>query len=309
MGGSANVKGAEGVAGVEAYRGAKQGTLWFLDEGVLWDGKPAEFFALKDLAKNGKEGEVEGIRIISATGRTCSVILRRVEAGEGKGKRTKEDEKSDDGDEEEDEDEEERVVDVDFGMIDGKEQEGIARWIKKHRHLFGRRDLPSSQVQAAPQSKTTNGVVSRSSGTATNAVATTSTNPNAEDESDEEDSDFVDDSSSDGGSATSESEDEDGDAASGGSEAGAESTGDEAGDGEEEKEEDGDELDPGRHPLMRPGAMPRMSRAAMNAVVGMMTDDLIGGAGTSDKGGRKGRRPASEQSAEEEDDEDDELED
>ncbi|KAH9922427.1 uncharacterized protein B0H18DRAFT_1018313 [Fomitopsis serialis] len=234
----------EGVAGVEAYRGAKPGTLWFLSEGVLWDGRPAEFFALHDVAPaDGDDGEeaVEGVRTISATGRTCTVVVRRVERTDGEG------------------DEEDRVVEVDFAMVDGKEQEGIARWVRRHRHLFGRRDAPprpSGSGQAGPS-------------TSTGAVAA-----GDEDEEDEDDEDFVA-SESDDGSATSES-DSDGE--------GAESVEDaEASDADTEDGEEGG-LDPAHHPLLRPGAMPkRMSRAAMEMVVGMVEKDLVGVAGGGDE--------------------------
>lgn len=248
-GGSAAGAG-EGIAGVEAYRGAKPGTLWFLSEGVLWDGKPAEFFALKDIAKTEGEGEskVEGVRTISATGKTCSVILRRVEgtkAVEGEG---------------EDEDEEARVVEVDFGMIDGKEQESIARWVKRHKHLFGRQSIPESQTDE-------NGGATAATASAAPAVD--------EDDEDENDSDFVADSGSDYGSATSDSESED----ESGDVEGAQEGGDEA-EVEAEAEESEDEeaeLDPKHHPLLRPGAMPRMSRAAIEAAVDIVQSGLAGG--------------------------------
>lgn len=260
--------GADGVAGVEAYRGAKPGTLWFFSEGVLWDGRPAEFFALCDLARNGSAGEVEGVRTISATGRTCSVILRRIE-GEGAAEAAEDDA--------EDEEPEERTVDVDFGMVDGKEQEGITRWARQHRHLFGKRDVPPAEDKGKGK-----------------AVA-----PVADEASDEEDSDFVDEASSDGGSATSDSESESGDAQSV-EEGDAQASDDEEEAGEEEDDEEEDdeegELDPARHPLLRPGPMPKLSRAAMNMVVGMVESDLLGT-------GSSGKQGASE--SEEEDELDD----
>ena len=67
---------------------------------------------------------------------------------------------------------------------------------------------------------------------------------------------------------------------------------------EPEDEDDGDEeeeLDPARHPLMRPGAMPRMSKAAIEAAVGMVTDNLLGGSANAHVG--------------DDEDEEDELED
>ncbi|KAI0298450.1 hypothetical protein B0F90DRAFT_702923 [Multifurca ochricompacta] len=75
------------LSGITAYRGARETTLWFFDNdaddgkrssngggggGILADGRPAEFWALADLAK----GEA-GVRVRSVTGRTCSVVLMR----------------------------------------------------------------------------------------------------------------------------------------------------------------------------------------------------------------------------------------
>ncbi|TCD60751.1 hypothetical protein EIP91_009604 [Steccherinum ochraceum] len=280
----------DGSAGVEGYRGAKSGTLWFLSEGILWDGKPGEFWALQDLVggrRGGAKGVpdvdlggAEGVRTVSATGRTCSVILSR-KVGKQAG--------TEDGEEDEDEDGE-QSVDTDVGMVDGKEQEGIARWVKKHRHLFG--------------------VIPVDDG----AGPSTAQAPPDEDDSDEDDSDFADESSSDGGSP-SESSDEgsddegggrdggdDGDAQSEDLGSGSERSDDgddeeeaEGGEGEEAEEED---LDPAHHPLLRPGAMPKMSRAAIDAVVGMVQDDLMSGTTNLE---RRGANDTGESADEEED--------
>jgi len=171
---SPNVEGG-GVAGVDGHRSAKPGTLWFFSEGLLWDGKPCEFWALSDLVGGSRKGKgkaidvdlggAEGVWTVSATGRTCSVVLRRKVPKQEK-------EKSSSGDEDMDseaEEEEEQYADTDIGQVDGKEQEGIARWVKKHRHLFG---VPLVIEGGKP------------------VVA----NPD-EDDSDEDDSDFVGDSS------------------------------------------------------------------------------------------------------------------
>ena len=45
-------------------------------------------------------------------------------------------------------------------------------------------------------------------------------------------------------------------------------------DGADSGEEE--ELDPKDHPLLRPGAMPRMSKAAMEMSIKMMTQDIVG---------------------------------
>lgn len=242
------------VAGVEAYRRAKAGTLWFLDAGVLWDGKPCEFFPLEQLTR----GEpYEGVRTLSATGRTCSVILRRVGGGEvngkGKGKAADEDEEGDDAEEE--------GVDMDFDMVDGKEQEPIGRWVKAHRSRFGRQK--TTVAAAAPDAAAPrNGQPVEEAAQAAD-----------EDEDDEDDENFTVDSSELGSESSSDSEDSDGSGASGTEE-------DASDDGSDDGAEDEDEgeLKQENHPLLRPGAMPkRISRAAMDMVVDMVEQDLVGG--------------------------------
>ncbi|TBU52977.1 hypothetical protein BD310DRAFT_831056, partial [Dichomitus squalens] len=274
----------DGVAGVEAYRGAKEGTLWFLDDGVLWDGKPCEFFALEHLApvSQGQGGEqvVEGLRTLTATGRTCSVILRRIGGGSPDASG----------------DEEDRAVDVDFGMVDGREQEPIGRWIKARRNRFGRAKQPSptsdgtDAPDALPDLKGKGKAVARDE------------DPRSEDTEDEEDEDFEvtstdvsdedsgteseseGDASNDEGEGSAEGEDDEGDASD-------DATGDEM-----DVAEEG--LDSKHHPLLRPGAMPRMSRAAMEAVVGMVEQDMMGG-------GRRGQAAATDSDEDEEDELDD----
>ncbi|KAK7679982.1 hypothetical protein QCA50_016928 [Cerrena zonata] len=195
------------TSGTEGYRGAKAGTLWFLTDGVLWDAsKTCEFWDMRDIAP-------DGVRTISATGRSCSVILTRKESEQP----------------------------IDIQMVDGKEQDPITRWVRANQHRFGKSDDP--------------GVAA------------------AQDDSDEEDEDYTFDSSDDdGGSATSDSSDSDdeGGGGSGDEEAEAEVSGDEGEDDEVE------ELDPARHPLLRPGAMPKMSKAAMEAAVGIVEDAFMG---------------------------------
>ncbi|KIP09418.1 hypothetical protein PHLGIDRAFT_322934 [Phlebiopsis gigantea 11061_1 CR5-6] len=269
------------VAGVQGYRSAKEGTLWFLPGGVLWDGRPCEFWSVKDLVPGtNAAGEAgtgsDGVRLVSATGRTCSVFVRR---------RIVESEKNDE-DEEED-DEEIKCTETDFGMVDGKEQDGISQWVKRHKHLFGK----DEEVRYGY----VNGKIDlKGKGKATA--------PPAED-SDEDDSDFVDESESDGGSASSGSDDEgsDGENHEEGEGSEGEDKDGEGGDDDEGMDED-EELDPARHPLMRPGAMPRMSKAAMDAAVGIVLGDMVGGSNTHQSSG-KARKEA------ESDEEEDELED
>lgn len=314
-------RSSSGEGGVEAYRGAKSGTLWFLPGGILWDGKPAEWYPLSEIAR-AIDG-VDGVRTLSATGRMCSVIVRKVmtaaekasekekEKEREKGRRKgKEKQAEAEGEENEEGDEDgEEVAEIDFGMVDGKEQETISRWVKQHRQYFSKAQEssrpeplhkpPSSPIKSSATTTTAANGRTRSGRTAA-AIPT----GGQEGESDESDEDFEA-SSSDGGSATSDdsSEDEDGNAGSEdvGSKSGSD---DEEGmevDGEEEEseeEEEKEELDPAHHPLLRPGAMPRMTKAALEAVVGMVEADLKMGVG---KGGTRG--------VESEESEEDELED
>jgi hypothetical protein len=217
-------------SGVDAYLGAKAGTLWFLDEGILWEGKPCEFWALKDLASGQ-----DAIRLVSATGRMCSVVIKR------KRHYGEEDDDSDD-------DGESETV---FGMIDGKEQEGFRAWCKEKSRLFGVKESISS-----PKGKAR----------ATNAVL------QEDDGSDADDSSFAS-VTSDSGSPTSDSSE---------SEQNAEDAAEDVDESSEEEEEEAqerfeDELKPENHPFMRPGAIPRMSKATIDMVVGIVEDEFLTG--------------------------------
>ncbi|KAJ7202456.1 histone chaperone Rttp106-like-domain-containing protein [Mycena haematopus] len=210
-----------GVPGVEAYRAAKAGTLWFLDDGVLWgESKPCEFWALEDLLSKD-----DGLRVVSATGRTCTVVLTRKSPPEEIA--------------ELDEGEADPGVEATFSLIDGKEQDGIGKWVRERRELFGKAKILGA------------GAV------------------HVQDDSDEEDGDFETDSDSDGGSASDSSSGEDSDDESGSEEA-------EDSDGDNMGENGDEELKPENHPLMRPGAMPRMSRATIDMIAAMVEDDLVG---------------------------------
>lgn len=111
--------GEGGIPGVEAYRAAKVGSLWFMKEGILWgESKPCEFWAVEDLL-----GKSDGLRLLAnAGGRTCSVILTRRSSDEIPA------------------DEEDVGVETEFAMIDSREQDGINQWIRAHRHLFGKKE-------------------------------------------------------------------------------------------------------------------------------------------------------------------------
>ncbi|KAF7303837.1 Rtt106 domain-containing protein [Mycena indigotica] len=216
-----------GVPGVEAYRSAKVGSLWFMHDGILWgESKPCEFWAVSDLI-----ARETALRLISATGRTCTLVITR--------KSSTEELALLEGDEEE------PAVETALTMIDGREQEGINKWVREHRHLFGKE--PTATLDAA-------------------ALL-------VQDDSDE-DSDFEQNEESDGGSAFDESDDDDD------SDSDDAETVSEDGEGEQDGEADSDdkdqELRPENHPLMQPGAMPRMSRAAIDMVAAMVTGDLLG---------------------------------
>lgn len=246
-----------GVPCVDAFLGAKPGNLWFLDEGILWgENKPLEFWGIESLG----EGE-EGVRLVSATGRNCTVILTRSVPGTG--------------------DEEEEVLeDTEFGMVDGKEQEGIKEWVRKRQRLFGKRAAVSNAVANGNGAASGSG---KSPSKAKNILVPSSKSneiedqPMGGDDSDSSDESFEADSDDDGSASSSSS--------SSGSDSGS-GSGSGSGSDQEEASESGDydegdieevELNPKNHPLMRPGAMPRMSKAAINMAVGMVEDDLMGG--------------------------------
>ncbi|VDC04827.1 unnamed protein product [Peniophora sp. CBMAI 1063] len=225
--------------GIAAYRGAKEGTLWFLAGGVLGENKPCEFWALPDI-----DDADDAVRMISATGRTCTVFVRRKGTVEG---------------EEEYEGEE-----TDFGMVEGREQDGIRQWVRRYRSAFGK------DATVATGSGDASG--SKDAEAGANGPA-----PMLDD--DDDDSDFgVDSDDSDGGSPTSSSDSDDEEApGSGGEATGSDSEEEDADGGEAEEEEEDGPLDPARHPLMRAGAMPKMNKAAMDMAVGMVVDELVGG--------------------------------
>lgn len=235
-----------GVPGVEAYRAAKQGNLWFMKEGLLWgESKPCEFWALEDLLNPS-----EGVRLSPGSGRVFSVTVVRKSSDEQKMKVEGEEEEEDLG------------FETEMSMIDSRERDGVFDWVRKHQNMFGRKpgDAP------APAATATKSKAPVPSGPLTiRSIAM---------ESDSEDEDFVGSDSDSDGSGSSEDDEE-------GSDEDGEGEDDEEEEDAEgsnaENEEDGDEeLDPARHPLMRPGAMPKMSKAVMDAVVGMVEDDFMG---------------------------------
>ena len=244
------------LAGITAFRGARETSLWFLDgtsgtPGILADTRPAEFWAVADLARGDA-----GVRVLSATGRTCTVVLTR---------RPTPCATSTEGSEEEDEEGEE----TEFQMIDGKEREGIVEWVRKHKSAFG---IAVAGAGGA-------GAGSGAEGEVVGKGGDSDSDSNFEEESGE----------SDGGSPSSSGSSSDpGEHEEGGKDSDTEGGAGESTEGSAEPEGDGDdedddedivELDPKRHPLLRAaaaGAIPKMSRAAVDAAVGLVVEDLVG---------------------------------
>ena len=123
--------GVGGIPGVEAYRAAKAGNLWFSKDGILWgESKPCEFWPVTDLVS-----KTEGLRVVGA-GRTCSVILTRKSSAEDI-----------DVDREDDDVGEE----TEFGMVDAKEKDGINGWVRAHCHLFGNQRSKTISKEQPPK--------------------------------------------------------------------------------------------------------------------------------------------------------------
>lgn len=239
-----NASGSSGIPGVEAYRAAKPGNLWFSKEGILWgESKPCEFWAVEDLY-----GKSDGVRIVGS-GRTCSVILtRKAPSGE------------------DDEEEEDVGEETEFGMVDGKERENINEWVRNHRHLFGKTEGSNSKVEDESDKKTE----------AKAQFAGPVTIHTLQDGSDDEDDDFSVSVSDLDGSEHSSQEGDSSDEEGGGEEGSDEEEGDAEGEdgddglGNDDDDDEIEELDPAQHPLLRPGAVPKMSKAAMEMAVGIV---------------------------------------
>jgi hypothetical protein len=221
--------------------------------------------------------------MLSPTGRTCTVILRRHVP------KTKEEGGDDD------EDCDGNVVESDFEMIEGKEQEGISEWCRKYSKHFGRPSTtavstaktpastlaPSSSAKGKGKARATDEDMEVDSEGGTHRFDL-SNNPMAEDEGDldddnytgsdsevSEDSDSEDSGDGDGSAEDSEGEDSDADGEGEGEESRPEP--------ESEEAEDIDEgsMDPKHHPLLRPGAMPkRVSKTVLNTVAGMVGEEF-----------------------------------
>ena len=257
-------RGAQ-LAGITAFRGVRETSLWFFDgAGILADGRPAEFWAVADLAR----GEA-GVRVRTATGRTCSVVLMRRSEHDG----------------EEGEDEGEEGEETEFQMIDGKERERIIEWVRRNRASFGIADVREDDGAPAQQGAAAKG---KENGKGAGQEGEEGVDARGEGDSDS-DSDFEESGESDGGSPSSGSGSDSGSDA--GSDAGSEhearsGSGSESGgegDGSGRDEDDAMELEPKHHPLLRAGGLPKMSGAAMDAAVELVVGDLVGGARGDDE--------------------------
>jgi hypothetical protein len=254
------------LAGVDAHRGAKSGSLWFLETGLLWtDARPAEFWSLQDIVP-----APDGVRMLSATGRTCSVFLTR-RAPKSSTPTPKHGAQV--GEDEEMEDVEEEGIETEFALIDGKEQDAIGSWVKRFGARFGKteEELATSGPSAKDKGK------GKAVAPEVPAGKVTIMSAMWEDD-DDDDENFADsDDSSDEGGGVAGSDDNagsDSDEDGSGEEDGGEAVDSDAEDAEGDSDE---ELDPTQHPLLRPGAMPkRVSKTVIDMVAGMVTDELLG---------------------------------
>ncbi|KAL4070231.1 hypothetical protein V8B97DRAFT_1966637 [Scleroderma yunnanense] len=233
----ASANAGDGAAGINAYLSAKSGTLWFFDRGILWgESKPCEFWDVENLVAR------DGVRLLSATGRTCSVILRRRRSAAVK---------SGDGDDDEDEVEED-LSETEFTMVDGKEQDPIYAWARQRKHLFGK---PSAATSGPSQISSKESIHPKS------RPAPTSANGPAWDDSDPEDEDFETESSESASSGSDESEKSDNEQDDGSED--VNNSGDE--DDEEQEGGDEEEFEEPRHPVLQRDPVRVSTSMVMNA--------------------------------------------
>ncbi|EIN05786.1 hypothetical protein PUNSTDRAFT_137277 [Punctularia strigosozonata HHB-11173 SS5] len=276
-----------GVPGIEAYRGSKPGTLWFFREGVLWgESKPCEFWAVEDLAGGG-----EAVRLLSATGKTCSIYVKRAPKKKKEGDRPKSvngeangraGSENGSGSGSEEEEGEEEGEETEFSMVDGREQEPVTAWVRAHRHLFGKGADAAHKKAGEGAEKDANGEEKGKGNVKPNGHPAgangkqqkgywgkVTVNNMPDDDSDEDDESYRQSSGSDdGGSARSSSSSSSNRSA--GSASGSASGSNRSPSAEHVN--DSEELSPDRHPLStQPGATQRrISKAAVEAVVDML---------------------------------------
>ncbi|KAH9969354.1 hypothetical protein BJV74DRAFT_799359 [Russula compacta] len=284
------------LAGITAFRGVRETSLWFFDgdgAGILADARPAEFWAVADLAPGDA-----GVRVRTATGRTCSVVLTRRRRPLLLPRGNETDDEDDEGEE------------TEFQMIDGKERERILEWVRSYRGSFG-----ITKEQAALQDEAQEEAAAAADGQGQGQGQGQGRGRDGDSgagrgrggvgggrgDSDDSDSDFeVESGDSDGGSPSNSN----GSDGSGGSGSDADEhhesrSEDEDDEDEDEDEDDEDEdgmveLDPKHHPLLRADALlPKMSRAAMDDAVQLVVGDLlVGGGGGGGPGRQAARRSA-----------------
>jgi hypothetical protein len=202
---------------VTAYLRAKEGHLFFFKEGVLFgEKKPCVWYKTEDM---------RSVRVVSATGKTASVYIDlAMEPALG-----------------EEGDEEEEVDTVEFGMIDGREMEGIRTWVRGVESRFydrSKRSQTQLEHNAAPDEAKPRTASSKASSLVDPSAAEAEQEEENEEESSDED--FKVDSDSDGGEPSSDS-DSDSEGGGGGDDQDGEAEGD--GDGEDGSEEEDAEED------------------------------------------------------------------
>ncbi|KZS95410.1 hypothetical protein SISNIDRAFT_494346 [Sistotremastrum niveocremeum HHB9708] len=258
-----------GLACIDCYKGAKDGHLYFFKQGVLFgEKKPCEFIPVVQL---------QSVWTVSPSGRNFTIALQKRSDVAG-------------DDVEEDEDDTGGGAITEFSLIEGKEMDVVTGWIRRHEKFFGNGKKSKSASASTPATEDeAPKKLDKGKGKATDADMEEDDLEALGEESDDED--FQADSDSDGGSPSSGSSNEDSDGG-----------GDDDDADDEDTEDQGDDadgpLDEALHPLLRPGAMPKMSKAAMDMVVDMVEEDL--GAGSSAKG--KGKRKEKAEVESEEDD-------
>ncbi|KIJ34929.1 hypothetical protein M422DRAFT_34860, partial [Sphaerobolus stellatus SS14] len=244
---TAQFKSGSGEAFIDAYLRAKDGHITFYSEGMLFgEKKPCIWIGIED---------IESVRTLSATGRTFSMFAKRVPDAAAK-----------------EEDEEAEGEETEFSMIDGKHQDAVNQWIHANQRRFGvKKEKRTEESASAEQDSKVNGEALGEEAEKNGLLGV---------DEDEDDSDFEMESDSDDDDSVLTDSSNEGGEGSGDEEADSDEGGEDEGAGEdeeaEEEEAEEEELDPAKHPLMAPGAMPRMSKAAIDMVVGMVEKDLTG---------------------------------
>ena len=237
---------SSGSQSIDAFIGAKDGHLHFFKRGVLWgERKPCMWFPVED---------IRDMSTRSATGRAFSlgIVTRAKKDSTSNGSA------ADDDDNDDEPLEEEVLETTEFSLIDAKESDAVKAWIAAHRQDFSKANPSTSPSQASGRHISISNSAPLASASSKGVPLTQA----AFDESDSEDQDFaLSGSDDDGGSGSSESSEDEEDA-------------------EARDDDEDDDADPtagggdrnGVHRLREPGAVPRMSNAAMDVAVGMVKE-------------------------------------